>query len=201
MPLRPALRLLAGAWTTAALTAGLLTACAPSTRPTSTQSSQAPAIQSDFNPTDAAWLELMIPMDEQFLQILELAPSHSTNPAVRRLAAGLTPAHRTELAALTALRTQAGLPTANPHEGHDMPGMMTADEVVALSNLTGAAFDRTLTAEIEDHLNQSALVTRSVKAAGHAPAVKTLATRIEKDRTAQLVFVRTTAIGNQTPLP
>ncbi|MFC6159897.1 DUF305 domain-containing protein [Kribbella jiaozuonensis] len=200
MPIRRTLLHLTGALT-ACVAAGALTACSPSTEPASSRPAPAPAIQSTFNPTDAAWLELMIPMDEQFLHLLDLVPSHSTNPAVRRLAAGLTPAHRTELAALTALRTQAGLPTANPHEGHDMPGMMTADEVVALSNLTGAAFDRTLTTEIQDHLTQSALITRSVKAAGHAPAVKTLATRIEKDRTAQLVFVRTTAIGNQTPLP
>lgn len=181
MPLRPAPHLLAGI-----LTVGLLTACAPSTRPTSAQSSPAPAIQADFNPTDAAWLELMIPMDEQFLQILDLAQTRSTDPAVRRLAAGLIPAHRTELHKLAALRTQANLPTTNPHEGHDMPGMMTADEVVALGNLNGPVFDRVLTTEIQDHLTQSALITRSVKAAGHAPSVKTLATQIEKDRTAQL---------------
>lgn len=67
-----------------------------------------------------------------------------------------------------------------------MPGMMTADEIVALGKLNGPAFDRVLATEIQDHLTQSALITRSVKAAGNAPSVKTLATQIEKARTAQL---------------
>jgi uncharacterized protein (DUF305 family) len=176
---------------------GALTACStPTTQPPPPPATVNPA----FNPTDAAWLELMIPMDEQFLGILDLAPTHSTNPAVRRLAVQLAAGHRTELAQLTALRTDAGLPTGNLHEGHDMPGMMRADEVVALGNLKGAAFDKVLGTEIQDHLSQSALVTRSVKAAGHAPAVRTLAIRIENDRTQQLVFVRTSGVGHQTPL-
>jgi uncharacterized protein (DUF305 family) len=148
-----------------------------------------------FNSTDAAWLELMIPMDQQFLQLLDLASTHSQNPAVRRLAAQLASSHRTELQELTALRTEAGLPTTNPHEGHDMPGMMTTDEVLALSNLHGTAFDKTLSTEIQDHLNQSALITRSVKAAGHAPAVASLATRIEKARAEQLAFLRASGVG------
>ncbi|TDW21852.1 DUF305 domain-containing protein [Kribbella kalugense] len=182
---------------TALLLLGVLTACAaPATQPPPPTATVNPA----YNPTDAAWLELMIPMDQQFLQILDLAPTHSTNPAVRRLAAQLAPGHRTELQQLVALRTQAGLPTSNLHEGHDMPGMMTADEVVAIGNLRGAAFDKVLASEIQDHLSQSALVTRSVKAAGHSPALKTLATRIEKARTQQLVFVRTSGVGHQTPL-
>ncbi|MET9271991.1 DUF305 domain-containing protein [Kribbella sp. NPDC003557] len=162
-----------------ALLCGLLTACG-TTQPA------APDTRSTVNPTDAAWLELMIPMDEQFLQILDLAPTRSHNPAVRRLAAELAPSHRTELQELVALRTLAGLPTTNPHEGHDMPGMLRADEVVALSNLKGAAFDKILGTEIQDHLNQSALITRSVKTAGQSPAVKSLATRIEQTRTTQL---------------
>jgi len=165
-----------------ALACGLLTACG-TTQPA------VPDTRSTVNPTDAAWLELMIPMDEQFLQILDLAPARSRNPAVRRLAAQLAPSHRTELQQLTALRSEAGLPTTNPHEGHDMPGMMRADELLALSNLQGPAFDKTLSTEIQDHLNQSALITRSVKTAGQSPAVKTLAIRIEQTRTTQLATV------------
>ncbi|MEV5967530.1 DUF305 domain-containing protein [Kribbella sp. NPDC051952] len=141
--------------------------------------------QSEFNPTDAAWLELMIPMDEQFLGILALAPTHSANPAVRRLAAELTTAHRTELKQLVALRNQAGLPAGNPHQGHDMPGMMTQEEIVALSNLRGAPFDQILVREVKDHLAQSTLVTKSVKAAGRAPGVRKLATQIEQTRLEQ----------------
>jgi uncharacterized protein (DUF305 family) len=168
-----------------ALLLAALTACSPSAATPGAVPAPAPTTNPAFNSTDAAWLELMIPMDEQFLQILALAPTHSADPAVRRLAAALAAGHQTELAKLAAVRDAAGLPTANPHEGHDMPGMMTAEEVLALGNSTGAAFDRTLKAEAKDHLDQSALVTRSVQAAGQAPAVKQLAAEIQRARTQQ----------------
>jgi hypothetical protein len=67
-----------------------------------------------------------------------------------------------------------------------MPGMLRPDELRALSSLRGPSFDKTLTTEIHDHLNQSALITRSVKTAGQSPAVRTLATKIEQTRTTQL---------------
>lgn len=164
-----------------ALLLAALTACSPS----AAAPVPGPTTNPAFNSTDAAWLELMIPMDEQFLDILALAPTHAADPAVRRLAAALVAGHQSELAKLEAVRDAAGLPTANPHEGHDMPGMMTAAEVLALGNSTGAAFDRTFKAEAKDHLDQSALVTRSVQAAGQAPAVEQLAAEIQRARTQQ----------------
>jgi uncharacterized protein (DUF305 family) len=169
-----------------ALVAGVLGGCGaqPQPQPPAPAASVASADPA-FNPTDAAWLGLMIPMDEQFLKILGFAPANSTDPAVRRLAANLTVSHQAELKQLIALRDRARLPTENAHFGHDMPGMMTEEEVAALQKLRGPAFDKVLRREVEDHLAQSALVTRSVKAAGQERGVKQLATTIEKDRTAQ----------------
>jgi uncharacterized protein (DUF305 family) len=166
-----------------ALVAGVLGGCGAQPQPQ--PPAPAASVDSAFNPTDAAWLGLMIPMDEQFLKILAFAPTNSTDPAVRRLAANLTVSHQAELEQLIALRDRAHLPTENAHFGHDMPGMMTEDEVTALQQLRGPAFDKVLRREVKDHLDQSALVTRSVKAAGQEPAVKQLATTIEKTRTTQ----------------
>lgn len=164
-----------------ALVAGVLGGCGSAPQPPA----PAASVASAFNPTDAAWLGLMIPMDEQFLRILGFAPTNSTDPAVRRFAAELTVGHQAELKQLIALRDRAGLPTTNAHAGHNMPGMMTDEEVAALQKLRGPAFDKVLRTEVKDHLAQSALVTRSVKAAGQEAGVKKLATAIEKDRTAQ----------------
>jgi uncharacterized protein (DUF305 family) len=171
---------------TLALVAGVLAGCGAQ----QPQASLPPApatTQSEFNPTDAAWLELMIPMDEQFVRILGLASTRSSNVALQQLATSLSTSHQAELTQLVALRDRAGLPTGNPHEGHDMPGMMTEDEIVALSNDDGPAFDRVLRTEIKDHLDQSALVTTSVIAAGQAADVKKLATSIKKTRGRQLI--------------
>lgn len=139
-----------------------------------------------FNATDVAWIQLMIPMDEQLVGVLGLAAARSDDPAVRRLAADLIAGHRSELAQLVALRSRAGAPTANVHEGHDMPGMMTLAEITALGKLRGPAFDRVLRAEVSDHLNQSLVVTRGVKSAGQEAGVKELASAIEQSRVAQV---------------
>ncbi|GAB3928797.1 DUF305 domain-containing protein [Kribbella albertanoniae] len=167
-----------------ALVAGVLGGCGSAPQPPTPAASVA-SIASGFNPTDAAWLGLMIPMNEQFLRIVGYAPTNSKDPAVRRLAAELTVGHQAELKQLIALRDRAGLPTTNAHAGHNMPGMMTEEEVLALQKLRGPAFDKVLRAEVKDHLTQSALISRSAKAAGQEPTVKTLATTIEKNRTAQ----------------
>ncbi|TDD58724.1 DUF305 domain-containing protein [Kribbella antibiotica] len=170
-----------------ALVAGVLAGCGSQPQPPAPAASVATvaAVDAAFNPTDAAWLGLMIPMDEQFLRILGFAQTNSTDPAVRRLAANLTAGHQAELKQLIVLRDRARIPATNAHAGHNMPGMMTDEEVAALQKLRGPAFDKVLRAEVKDHLAQSALVSRSVKAAGQEPGVKKLATVIEKDRTAQ----------------
>ena len=166
-----------------ALAVGVLGGCGAQPQPQ--PPAPAASVASAFNPTDAAWLGLMIPMNEQFLRILGFAQTNSTDPAVRRSAAELAVAHQAELKQLIALRDRAKLPIANAHAGHNMPGMMTDEEVAALQKLRGPAFDKVLRAEMKDHLTQSALVSRSVIAAGQEPGVKKLATAIEKDHTAR----------------
>ncbi|MFC0622740.1 DUF305 domain-containing protein [Kribbella deserti] len=142
-----------------------------------------------FNPTDLAWLQLMIPMDEQLLRVLDLAARHTVDPELRRLAAGTANDRRAELARLKALRAKAKAPTANQHAGHDMPGMMTEPEVVALSNTRGAAFDRLFAKNLREHAELSIVVAKSVATAGKHPEVKSLAASIVETRTAQLTLL------------
>jgi uncharacterized protein (DUF305 family) len=144
-----------------------------------------------FNPTDLAWIELMIPMDEQLLRVLATASHQAVSPAVRRFATSLVTGHQAELTQLIALRTRSKAPTANQHEGHDMPGMMTEPEVVALSNTKGAAFDPLFKKNLEEHLEQSIIVARSIRTAGQEPAVKKLAASIETTRASQLKTLAT----------
>jgi uncharacterized protein (DUF305 family) len=139
-----------------------------------------------FNPTDLAWIELMVPMDQQLLRVLAMAKQQAASPAVRAFAASIAVGHQAELSQLIALRTRAKAPAANQHEGHDMPGMMTEPEVVALSNTTGAAFDQLFEKNLKEHLEQSIIVARSIRTAGQEPAVKKLAASIENTRAGQL---------------
>lgn len=152
----------------------------PAGTPAAAASSQA------FNPTDAAWIELMVPMDEQLLRVLGMAEKQAAHPAVRAFATRLAAGHRAELAQFVALRTRAGAPTTNAHEGHDMPGMMTEPEIAALGKTSGRAFDQLFKKNLKEHLDQSIVVARSIATAGKEPAAKKLAVNIMISRATQL---------------
>jgi hypothetical protein len=50
-----------------------------------------------FGGTDLAWLQLSIAMDEALLPLLDLAPAHSDDPAVRAFAARVRATYESEL--------------------------------------------------------------------------------------------------------
>ncbi|WP_433236286.1 DUF305 domain-containing protein [Streptosporangium sp. CA-135522] len=139
-----------------------------------------------FNTTDTAWLQLMIPMNERVLPLLDLGAERGHDPAVRRLAARARNDHLTELERLRVMLTRTGLPPTNVHAGHDMPGMVTAADLTALRATGGAAFDRLFLDRLREHLQQSAMVSRSEQTAGADDDTRALAAAVERSRGAQL---------------
>lgn len=141
------------------------------------------------DPTDTGWLQLMIPMDEGAAALLDLAARKTTDPALRSFAARLRTAHEDELTALRGLRQRMGLPDTDVHQGHEMPGMVTATDLERARAAEGEAFDRLLVTEIRDHLRQSAQVSRSEATAGRAAEAKKRATALaaaHEDRLSEL---------------
>src|SRR5262245_30007323 len=47
-----------------------------------------------FNATDVAWLQLMIPMTEQAVRLLDLAPDKAADPRITRLSRSLSADYR-----------------------------------------------------------------------------------------------------------
>ncbi|WNI28093.1 DUF305 domain-containing protein [Streptomyces sp. ITFR-6] len=138
------------------------------------------------DPTDAAWAQLMTPMNEQAVALLSLAGQRAADPRVRGWAVGLRTAQNGELARLRPLLARMGLPDTNVHEGHDMPGMVTERDLEQARAVEGRAFDRLVTALIRDHLRQSAQVSRSETESGTRPDAKRLATALVSARKAEL---------------
>lgn len=139
-----------------------------------------------FNPTDVAWTQLMIALDEKTLLLTDLTPKQTSDPRVRGLADQVGTGHRGELTGLRDLLRQAGVAESNEHEGHDMPGMVTADDLRALTAATGPAFDQLFVSNMRDHLEQTLQLARAVERSGSEPHIRTLATEIQRTRTAQL---------------
>jgi uncharacterized protein (DUF305 family) len=171
---------------------GLTVGCARRLPPAASPPASSPAVTTPattFNGTDTAWLQLMIPMTEQAMQLLDLLPRAGAAPGPRaaRTLAEVGAAHSAELDRLRALRTRAGLPTTNVHEGHDMPGMMTAGELSAAARTTGTALHRLVTAQLREHLAQSLVICDGEKTSGADLNTRRLADAIAQTRAAQLV--------------
>jgi uncharacterized protein (DUF305 family) len=133
-----------------------------------------PAPASPFNPTDVAWLQLIVPMTENALSAARLAPDRAS-PAVRAAAdAVASPAERL-LTRLKAARDRAGLPATDVHSGHRMPGMVTTADLVALRTGSGAEFDRRLVALLRAHAAQVVVLAKGEQTSGADAETKRLA--------------------------
>ncbi|MGW5863518.1 DUF305 domain-containing protein [Streptomyces sp. NPDC055239] len=159
----------------------------PASASTSASASTGPSLPG-ATATDSGWIQLVIPMDEQAEKLLDLTTDGARAPApdLKSWATGLTKEHDTELALLQALLHRMGLPDTNVHQGHDMPGMVTENDLARGRRLTGAAFDRFVLQELRDHLSQSRRVSRSAARSAGSSEVRRLAARIADTRSAQL---------------
>ncbi|MFB4420487.1 DUF305 domain-containing protein [Streptomyces sp. QL37] len=156
----------------------------PESRSVPSRTTAGPSPSAD--PTDSAWVQLMIPMGRQAVILLDLAAEKATGPRLRDWASRLRTDQDTELAALRGLRDRMGLPDTDLHKGHDMPGMVTAEDLEEARTAEGAAFDRLLVEQIRDHLRQSEQVSRSEVSAGSRPEARARARALVTARAAQL---------------
>ncbi|PBC70808.1 uncharacterized protein (DUF305 family) [Streptomyces sp. TLI_235] len=183
-------RAFAGAAVAALALCGALAAVAgPSERPpvaASTAASAPAPSAAPFNPTDAAWLQLLAPMTEQNIRLAELTANRATAPELRALAAEIAGSHRGELARLHELTRLGGVTGDNPHTGHDMPGFTTATEYAEAERAGGTDFDRLAVQHLREYLDQSVRLADSESAAGGAPAARRLAADLRRARAAEL---------------
>ncbi|WP_299542237.1 DUF305 domain-containing protein [uncultured Streptomyces sp.] len=146
-----------------------------------------------FNATDSAWILLMIPMAERARQLTELAPSRTADPALATFAADTGSALRADLRRLRAVLRLSGVPDTRPHEGHDMPGMVSLGTLQKAAGADGQAFDRILTDALRAHFTQSRKLCAGERSRGRADPAKELAASLAKStaaRTSRLDRVR-----------
>ncbi|GAA2186207.1 DUF305 domain-containing protein [Micromonospora lupini] len=180
--------------TAAVLVAGCGTGSPGAAPPTAVPPTAAPVVATPsnassagaFSPTDIAWLQLTAAMTQRLLPVLELVPTRTTDPTWRRLAAEVRASNRANLTRSRELLGEAGAPTTNPHEGHDMPGMVTTDELNALRSSTGQPFLRLFAEHLRAHLAQSVRVATAERQGGVNPATIALATSMIRGGTAVL---------------
>lgn len=132
--------------------------------------------------TDMAWAQLTLALNERALKTFSLVRDRAADARLVTLAGELADSHNQENARLKALLRQIGAPAENPHTGHDMPGMATADEVTSMSAARGAAFDQLFVDSLRKHLTQCQNLAHSMLESGKLPDALALATAIESAR-------------------
>ncbi|MEV7182035.1 DUF305 domain-containing protein [Kitasatospora sp. NPDC093679] len=166
---------------------GALAAVArPSDRPAAAVAAPAAPSATAFNPTDAAWLQLLVPMTEQNVRLAELTAERATGPELRSLASEIAAGGRGDLARLQELTRLGGVSGDNPHTGHDMPGFTTAAEYAEAERTGGADFDRYAVLHLREYLEQSVRLADSESTAGAAASTRRLAADLRRTRAAQL---------------
>ena len=144
---------------------------------------------SGLDATTRAFVELTIATDDQAVKLMDLGATRAADPALRSFAAGLASARRSELTELRAILDP--VPYMNYHEGHDMPGMPTEAELVALA--ASQDFDTEFTRLARAHLTESSTVAQSgLKAIKHK-RTHTMASAMEQERTSALRTLDTLA--------
>ena len=91
-----------------------------------------------FTDSDLMFAEMMIPHHEQAIEMSELAVNLSQDAEVVALAREILAAQAPEI---EQMKTWGNL-NLEAHAGHTMMGMLTPDQMSALSAATGSAFDR-----------------------------------------------------------
>ena len=96
------------------------------------------ATTAPFTDSDLMFAEMMIPHHEQAIEMSELAVNLSQDAEVVALAREILAAQAPEI---EQMKTWGNL-NLEAHAGHTMMGMLTPDQMSALSAATGSAFDR-----------------------------------------------------------
>ncbi|MET8278548.1 DUF305 domain-containing protein [Micromonospora sp. NPDC005174] len=148
----------------------------------------APTASVLLNGTDDAFIQLLLPMDDGVLALidhLDTRPS-AADPALRAVLGDIRTAHRAELVELRRLLAAGNVPEQNIHEGHQMPGMVTDDRLAELRAAPEAEVPSRAVGLLRAHLEQTVVLCRGEQNAGGSPEVKALAGRIQTTRAAEL---------------
>ena len=151
----------------------------------------------EWNHSDIAFVQMMIPHHAQALEMSRLAPKRAEDPQVRRLAERIEAAQAPEILLMASWLEEQSLdvPSASDDpldydhgaHGHDgMEGMLTPQELKELAATKGRAFDRLyLTSMIRHHEGALTMADR-VAVDGSALLVRELAADVASSQAAEI---------------
>lgn len=148
---------------------------------------------SGFSSNDIMFAQMMIPHHQQAVDMSTLAETRSTNPEILALSAQIKDAQAPEIKQMTAWLESAG---AGMDMGHDMGmgGMLTDEQMTALSNASGAEFDKLYLQGMIAHHEGAIQMAQMIVGSNNAEA-KELAAAIISSQTAEIEKMKTLLAG------
>ena len=139
---------------------------------------------SGFSGTDIMFAQMMIPHHQQAVDMSTLAETRTTNPEILALAKQIKDAQAPEIKQMTAWIESSG---AGMDMGHDMGmgGMLTEEQMTALENAQGAAFDKLYLEGMIGHHQGALQMAKMIETSDNAEA-KQLAANIMKSQSAEI---------------
>ncbi|MEV0132392.1 hypothetical protein AB0H83_28510 [Dactylosporangium sp. NPDC050688] len=146
--------------------------------PTGAQGGGAPPAVTVLNPTDIAYLQLMISLDTSAAQLFDHIVAGG-DPVLGPIARTAAEGHKTELAALRKALTDGGaVEDSSIHAGHDLPGMVVEADMAAIRALPPAQQPAKALEVLRDHLTGTTALCGSEAKNGADPATKAAAQQI-----------------------
>lgn len=164
-------------------------ATAPSAVPSGGVTTPAVAA-SDHNAQDVMFARMMIPHHRQAVEMSALATGRASSERVTRLAERIRAAQAPEIRTMSGWLTSWGEPVPSGPVHHDMPGMMSAEDMRHLEGLSGPAFDRAfLEMMIRHHEGAVAMARDELAHGSYGPATR-LAASIVAGQSAEIAEMR-----------
>ena len=153
-------------------------------------SDQVESLTSELIPDDAMFLAMMIPHHEQAVEMSNLAKTNGASPEVLALATSIANSQGPEITQMQGLLEAAGaLGEIGKHMGH-MDGMLSEEQLAALTDAQGAEIDRLyLEGMIEHHEGAVQMAQNAIDSGGNA-AVITLAKQQVAVQTAEIAQMK-----------
>ncbi|MGW0916962.1 DUF305 domain-containing protein [Streptomyces sp. NPDC002784] len=157
-------------------------------------SASAPAQQGDHNTADTAFAKGMIPHHRQAIEMADLAATRAESADVKKLAEEIKKAQDPEIKTLSGWLSSWGeqVPAEDEgHEGHDMSGMMTPEEMKQLESASGKAFDTAFLTMMVKHHEGAVAMAKTEQAKGTYQPAKDMAGQIITSQSAEIARMNT----------
>ncbi|WP_239381091.1 DUF305 domain-containing protein [Frankia sp. CIT1] len=197
----------------ALLSAMVLAACGTGSSPASSTTHSAAAssstsANSDHNAADVTFAQGMVPHHQQAVDMADLASARAASEEVRSLARTIRSAQDPEITTMTGWLRSWGEPTATPRSGSHgmgmapassaampmmsmMPGMMSADDMAAMTGASGPGFDRMFLTMMIIHHEGAISMARAEEQNGRYEPAKELARGIQASQSEEITTMKT----------